>query len=197
MDINNNWKKIVEELQSTKRDGIDKLIKWLDSTDFKIAPASTKFHLSVPGGLIQHSLNVLKYSRLINKETNVKISEDSIIITATLHDVCKINYYKIGEVWDKEIKEKFNRWEKKKVYIVNDQFSFGHGEGSVIKILPYIKLNVDEIGAIRWHMGWSDPGVHFSYPSGFPYRETLDKNPLAKLLIIADQTAEFIESYGR
>jgi hypothetical protein len=44
-------------------------------------------------------------------------------------------------------------------------------------------------------MSWSDPGVHFSYPSGFPYRETLNKNPLSKLLIIADQLAEFTESY--
>lgn len=41
-----------------KRDGLDKLLAWLESTDFFTAPASTKYHLCVEGGLCQHSLNV-------------------------------------------------------------------------------------------------------------------------------------------
>ena len=41
-----------------KREGIEKVLAWLDSTDFYTAPASTKYHLCVEGGLCQHSLNV-------------------------------------------------------------------------------------------------------------------------------------------
>ena len=43
------------KLLSTKRDGMENVIKHLDRLGFFIAPASTKFHLSVRGGLMQHS----------------------------------------------------------------------------------------------------------------------------------------------
>lgn len=41
-----------------KRPGIDKLLAWLEKSDFYSAPASTRFHLSEYGGLLAHSLNV-------------------------------------------------------------------------------------------------------------------------------------------
>ena len=43
-----------------KREGADKLLEYLMSTqsDFFIAPASTRFHGSYEGGLLEHSLNV-------------------------------------------------------------------------------------------------------------------------------------------
>ena len=43
-----------------KREGADKLLDFLFSkaSDFETAPASTRFHGSYPGGLIEHSLNV-------------------------------------------------------------------------------------------------------------------------------------------
>ncbi len=45
-----------------KRPGADKLLAWLETTDFFEAPASTRFHLSCPGGLVEHSIHV--YHRL-------------------------------------------------------------------------------------------------------------------------------------
>lgn len=47
-----------------KREGIEKLIKWLTSSDFFAAPSSTKYHGSYEGGLCEHSLNV--YDRHAN-----------------------------------------------------------------------------------------------------------------------------------
>ena len=41
-----------------KRDGISDLMKYLENSDFYTAPASTRFHLAEPGGLLAHSLNV-------------------------------------------------------------------------------------------------------------------------------------------
>ena len=49
--------------ENINRDGIEELLKFLESTDFFTAPCSTKFHLSEKGGLCQHSLNV--YDRLL------------------------------------------------------------------------------------------------------------------------------------
>lgn len=44
-----------EELMSTiERPGIDKLMDYIRKSDFYTAPASTKFHLSCKGGLLQH-----------------------------------------------------------------------------------------------------------------------------------------------
>lgn len=47
------------ELGKVNRPGIDKLMGYIRGSDFYTAPASTKFHLSCEGGLLQHSLNVL------------------------------------------------------------------------------------------------------------------------------------------
>lgn len=53
-----NKERFIELLRSTKREGIEKLIDFLEKTDFFTAPASTRFHMSCEGGLLQHSLNV-------------------------------------------------------------------------------------------------------------------------------------------
>ena len=47
------------ELAKVDRSGMDKLLAYIRKSDFYTAPASTRFHLSCPGGLLQHSLNVL------------------------------------------------------------------------------------------------------------------------------------------
>ena len=50
--------KFLELLKSVQRDGIEDLIKFMESTDFFKAPASTRFHGDFEGGLLQHSLKV-------------------------------------------------------------------------------------------------------------------------------------------
>lgn len=195
MNIEDNWNELIGQLNEIKRDGIDALIHYLeDKTDFKIAPASTKFHLSVEGGLVQHSLNVLKYGKLINKEMNNICDNESVILTCLMHDLCKTNYYIKGWEWDKEHKEKYNEWRKKEMYKVEDKLPLGHGERSVIQLVRYVELTPDEMSAIRWHMSGFDASIHFNYPTGIPFRESMNRYPLLKLLIIADQMAEMYES---
>ena len=195
IDIEKNWTEIKGELFPTQRDGMNELIDYLEKkTDFKTAVASTKFHLSVVGGLAQHSLNVLKYARLVNKELNLNITDDSLAIVSLLHDLCKTNYYIKGWEWDKEIKEATGKWVKKDTWKVEDKLPLGHGEKSLVLIIRFIPLNTEEMCAIRHHMGFSDPGTQFNYPLGFPFRESLNKYPLVKVLMIADQLAEFSEA---
>ena len=52
-------------LKSTNREGMDKLIDFIEKTDFFKAPASTRFHGDYEGGLLEHSLKV--YDILENK----------------------------------------------------------------------------------------------------------------------------------
>ena len=56
--IQNDWEIYKKLLLSTKRPGIENLVQWLDNSDFKVAPASTRYHSNYEGGLLKHSLNV-------------------------------------------------------------------------------------------------------------------------------------------
>ena len=40
------------------REGADRLLTYLEKSDFFTAPSSTRFHCSYEGGLCEHSLNV-------------------------------------------------------------------------------------------------------------------------------------------
>jgi putative nucleotidyltransferase with HDIG domain len=56
------------------------------------SPASTRtdFVGAYPGGLVQHSLNVLKIAKDLNKVFGSKVDSDSLIITCLFHDIGKI-----------------------------------------------------------------------------------------------------------
>ena len=78
-------------LRSTNRDGIENLIEFIKKTDFYKAPASTRFHGNYEGGLLEHSMKVyeiLKY-KIDNNIVKIEIPQESLIIIALLHDLCK------------------------------------------------------------------------------------------------------------
>jgi hypothetical protein len=85
---------IVEEiLKGTQREGVDKLIEFLSSSDFYTAPCSTRFHLAKQGGLVEHTLNVLRCAVELNRKYGSPCTEVSVSIAAIAHDFCKINFY--------------------------------------------------------------------------------------------------------
>ena len=146
------------KLLSTKRDGMENVIKHLDRLGFFTAPASTKFHLNVKGGLMQHSWNVCNTALMLREqmiqmkpELAQKLPVESVIIASLLHDVCKSNIYK-----DAILNRKNDQgiWEKVPGYDVDySSLPLGHGEKSVIMLLTLgLKLTKDEMLAIRWHM---------------------------------------------
>ena len=190
-----NKEDFLKILLSSQKEDIEQLGIYLETeTDFFEAPASSTFHNNLKGGLCLHSLNVFEAGMKLNVDYKLKLKSENIIITCLLHDICKVNFYKEKEVWDKEWKDKTNEWRKTTVWTVEDQFPVGHGEKSIFLAQRYIELEDQEIAAIRWHMTGFDAGIHFNYPSGFPFRSSMEKYPLLKLLIIADQIAEMKES---
>lgn len=82
--------------------------------------------------------------------------------------------------------------EKKVNYTVKDSFPMGHGEKSVSILQDFFTLTDEEKLAIRWHMTAFDAGIHFNYPSGFPFRAAAEKYPLVTLLFTADYEASQI-----
>ena len=184
-------KELVEKfeslLTSTNREGIDKLIKYIRSTDFYTAPASTRYHSSYEGGLLQHSMNVYDMLEAKSKtETwkDILTDESTIIIVSLLHDLCKANYYAI-EMRNK--KNEQGKWEQVPFYTVNDQSPYGHGEKSVMMLMEFIKLSAEEKYAIRWHMGFSEPKDNYSYLG-----KAMEKYPLICALHEADLEATYL-----
>lgn len=144
--------RILELLKSTERPGIDKVIEFLESSDFFTAPASTKYHSSYAGGLADHSLNVYKIFEHKNRIYKLNLETPTIIICGLLHDICKVNFYKKGS---RNVKE-YGQWIAKEIWEVEDTNPLGHGEKSVIILQQWITLTQFELMAIRWHMGLSE-----------------------------------------
>lgn len=171
------------------RDGSDKLLEFLEKSDFFTAPASTRFHGAYEGGLLRHSLNVYECLKAYLERDRVKeqyklnVSEESAAISALLHDICKVNFYTISYRNSKN--EKTGQWERLPYYSINDTLPYGHGEKSVYMISGFMRLTRDEAMAIRWHMGFS--GIEDKNTIG----SALEKYPLAFALSVADMEASY------
>lgn len=168
----------IKLLEETEREGMDKLIEFLKNSDFFTAPASTRFHGNIEGGLMEHSMKV--YEILKQK---VGEDTDSVRIIALLHDICKTNFYKIDY---RNAKNELGVWEKVPYYTIDDTIPYGHGEKSVMMISEFIKLTPEEKYAIRWHMGFTEPKELYS-TIGAAYK----KYPIALLVHEADLEASY------
>ena len=185
------------------RPGADKFLEWLKKTDFFTAPASTRYHLCEPGGLVTHSVHVYERLRALyiaekaldsekagttDSAAGAELSDqeaETLAICGLLHDICKVNFYKHGT---RNVKnEETGKWEKVPCYTIEDQLPYGHGEKSVYIISGFMRLSREEAMAIRWHMGpWQDgekqdAGAAFS------------KFRLAVLTHIADMQATYLD----
>lgn len=185
------FKKIVTE--NIERDGIDNLLEWVEhETDFFTAPASTRYHGSYEGGLVEHSLNV--YDRLVWEMENTVgtgwqeiYSPESIAIIALFHDLCKIDRYVITEKWRKD---ENGDWEAYEAYEYNkEKAEMGHGAQSVFYLQKFIQLTELEAQAIFWHMGAYDISPYATLAA---CSETFKWNPLAFLTHRADMAATYV-----
>lgn len=183
----------IDLLLKVRRAGIGDLINYLEDSDFFEAPASTIYHGSYRGGLVEHSLNVYnmlqwEYNNLQDSDYKLpKISEDSIIIVSLLHDVCKVNCY--IESTRNVKNEETGKWEKVPCYKRDPLFHMGHAGKSVFILQQFIKLTPEEAQAIYWHMGAYDLSL---YNSMNELGKAYENNLLAFLLHQADMKATYI-----
>lgn len=198
MDRQANIERFEAEIAKIDRPGADRLRNYLRKSDMYSAPASTRFHLSVTGGLLQHSLNVLDafrnsmrdngdgtYSFMVAGKNMATITEESMIIMALLHDLCKTNFYKTVMRWRKD---RNNKWEQYETFEVEDKVPYGHGEKSVMMIEEFMRLKPEERYAIRWHMGYTETDT-------LALNNAIEKYPIIWALHSADTMAShFMEA---
>ena len=201
--------------ENIRRPGAEKLLTWLESSDFFEAPASTRFHLSRPGGLVEHSVHV--YERLLRLYKVEKANPaypgtpylptdeelESIAICGLLHDICKVGCYKSEpknqKTYDPEKVKKAQKWQIKHDalgdfiwetvmgYKFDEDFVYGHGEKSVYIVSAFMKQTREEAVAIRFHMGpWQD-GEKQNAGKAF------EQCSIAALLHIADMMATYLD----
>lgn len=204
--IEDNYNKFIELLKGNiKRDGIDKLIDYLNRSDFKTAPASTKYHCAYEGGLCQHCLNVYDRLNLLIDScftNNNTYSNETIAIVALLHDISKVNLYESdyrnvkvysenGSKYDENGKFDWQSVKSYKQKETKDRFIYGsHAMNSIYMIRTFINLSYEEELAVLYHMGgfdYSEDSLSVKNIS-----EAFTKSPLALLLHQADMQATYI-----
>ena len=182
----------IETLSSTNRKGIDNVLAKLEELGFYDAPASSKFHLSCKGGLLEHSMNVYEAASLIREqaikvhpELEEQLPLDSVAICTLLHDTCKTDIYKEGILSRKNAD---GYWEKYVGFQVdyNMGLPLGHGEKSVIMLLSWgLELKPEEMLAIRWHMtAWDLPMPSPEHKESLNAAKSI--TPLVSLVQLAD-----------
>lgn len=174
--------------KNIKREGADKLLNYLLESDFFEAPASARYHSSYEGGLAEHSIKVYECLKAYLERTRVKelykleYSDETIAITALLHDLCKIGCYQKGF---RNVKDETGKWQQVPTYNYNDPLPYGHGEKSVYIISGFMKLKREEAFAIRYHMGFSNTDDKNSVGKAF------EQFPLAFAVSVADMEATY------
>ena len=180
--------------QNITREGADKLLEYLLSptSDFFTAPASTRFHGSYEGGLLEHSLNVyeclcdyIKHSKFC-KKYGFEFSEESLAIVALLHDICKTNYY-TTEMRNVKVD---GQWVQRPYYKVEDSLPYGHGEKSVYMLSGFMKLSREEAMAINWHMGAFDDRAK---NNAMILKNVFLKHKIAFLFHLADYMTTYLD----
>lgn len=192
MNIEENKKKFIEIFNTNiKREGATELLQWLESTDFFTAPASTKFHSAVEGGLCDHSIKA--YERLVKNLHSEygdnwaeRYSHESAAICGLLHDVCKVNMYKV----DYRNVKVDGEWTKQPYYVVEDNLPYGHGEKSVYIISGFMRLTREEAMTINWHMGGFDMRVK---GGSYSIADAFYKFPLACIFHMSDMQSTYLD----
>ena len=164
--------KIIGLLKQTGRENIDKVVEWMEQNRFFESFASISHHNAFYGGLATHSFEVYEEAVKLNAEREEPLPEDSVVLCALLHDLCKANLY----YYDKEARSMKRRPE------IAAQ---GHGIRSV-RILKTcgLPLSREEELAIWWHMGeYEEP---FDQPEVYASTKSI---PLCNLIRHADHVA--------
>ena len=201
MDIEKNYAVFTKYLRVyVPEDGIDSLIKWLDSTDMKNAPASTKYHYCCEGGLVAHSLNVFNNLMKLMQGIYGKdfegcpYSKSTLAKVSLLHDISKADMYMTTY---RNVKDENDKWHKVSGYAVRDESErllYGNnGMNAVYLIKKHINLSYEEEMAILYHRGHNATDGFVDEKRVMSVFKTI---PLAFWLYVADMKAICVDETG-
>lgn len=167
----------------------EQLTKFLDHFEERLAlcpgSSNTHFHNCFPGGLVEHSLRVLRNCNRLAQafKDEFEISRESMIFACLFHDIGKV-----GDVTEPRYVTQTNEWHAKqgKMYEFNKKMSFLTTPPMGIFILQHfgVPMNFEEFQSILLNDGQYDDANR-------PY--ALKEHPLALLVHQADCLATVME----
>ena len=159
-------------LRSTNREKIEDLISHITRMGYFEAPGSKTHHRFV-GGLVSHSLETyhkameLREEKIRNGYSPDQMPEESVIIAALMHDLCKADVLRYNN-------------ESHRVY--DCKRYKGHSERSVRQVgYSGFQLTPLEKEAILWHMGGRR-----RCPDEQQRKDYFKSHPLSDIIRIAD-----------
>lgn len=160
----------------------ERCITWLRSTDFYMAPASTKYHDAEAVGLLKHTLKVInKLYELMTMKTFKEVDCAQATVAAIVHDWCKIDFY---EGYMRNVKNEEGVWEQVPSFrCKGSSIPLGHGVTSMFIAQKFFKLTTEMALAIRWHMGEYDVSENQSHD----LMDANERYPMVLLLQTADR----------
>lgn len=187
--------RIKELLKGTGREGMDKLLEYMESNGFFEAACSTSHHLAKEGGLAEHSLNVYEAARDLSfllcdcGESLDKETTDAIIICSLLHDIGKMGQFGKANYVPNMLKGRATKanpnpepkQSESKPFIANPDLLYIDHECRALTIISrFIELTEEEQQAILWHNG-----LYGNFKYQIPGKET----PLYMVIHWADMWA--------
>ena len=156
-------------------------------TSWLSAPASTRFHLAMPGGLLEHSLNVAETMLKLKEILAPELSSESCVLVALFHDLGKVGMP--GKPYYLPNPSRWHVDNRGIAFIVNrDLVHLDVPTRSLFLLAPYISLSDEEAQAIRYH-----DGQHVPENQSVAHRES----KLTLLLQYADNwSGEILEETG-
>lgn len=151
-----NKRFVVDSLLSTKREGIEDLIGYMEDCGFFSAPCSGGNHLACEFGLVHHTRNVMEIAEkmgvaLLGGAGYNKI-QDSVIIAAALHDLGKMGQFEKPNYVDNVLAS--SEVSNTKPFKTNpDLLKVPHEIRSVAIASMFIDLTEEEQHAILYHNG--------------------------------------------
>ncbi|MCL2628920.1 MAG: HD domain-containing protein [Oscillospiraceae bacterium] len=140
-----------------RKDDFADLMDYLENeTQWLIAPASTRFHLCVESGLLEHSVNVAETLIRIKNTLYPTIEDESCVIVALLHDLGKVGMpseplYLKNQPTDNQRRAGYGPTYP---YSYNTNLTYlSVPIRSLYLALPFIPLTQEETQAIAYHDG--------------------------------------------
>lgn len=165
---------------------VNKIISWLEDSQFFTSPASTRYHENFEGGLLLHTLRVVTEIVDIHSlpKFNDKVNLRDAVLVALVHDLCKMGNY---ESYMRNVKnDDTGIWEQVRSYrhASRKQLPLGHGTASAYLANRLFNLSVEEYAAILYHMGLFEHDTDYSVND---MTEAANRYPLVRMLQFADQ----------
>lgn len=161
-------------VKGDRKESFLSLMSYIENeTEFMKAPASTRYHLCVEGGLFEHTVSVATLMLKMKRVMAPELTDESCVIVALLHDLGKSGFYVENQPTDRQ--KQYGYKASIPYSISNDIVWAEHEIRTLHMIQGRFMLTEEEMYAIVYH---NEPWAG--------QKSTFKKNKLMTLLQNAD-----------